>query len=125
MIDSYFNALKNGLNFRGRARRREFWTFYLANWGILFLLVQLAEGVHEGNVESPLVLSAVLFLLLMIVPMIAAIVRRLHDTDRSGFWLLINLVPLLGFLILVVMWSMDGTVGPNRFGSDPKGRLSA
>lgn len=60
-----------------------------------------------------------LFGLAMLIPWLAVAVRRLHDTGRSGFWLLIMFVPLIGSLVLLVFFIMSGTRGPNRFGPDP------
>lgn len=124
--------LRRYFDFSGRSRRLEFWAFHLA-----FALVQgaimaaftdgrLVEGANWwswAGAVSPLgdALAGALFVLCAL-PMLALAVRRLHDVDRSGFWLLLHFVPGLGSLILLVFSLLDGSVGPNRFGPDPKGR---
>ena len=62
-----------------------------------------------------------LFYLAILIPSIAVAIRRLHDTNRSGWWLLIALIPFIGALVLLVFYVLPGTVGPNKFGEDPKG----
>jgi uncharacterized membrane protein YhaH (DUF805 family) len=59
--------------------------------------------------------------LAVLIPSLAVSVRRLHDTDRSGWWLLISLIPIIGAIVLIVFAAQEGTSGENRFGSDPKG----
>jgi uncharacterized membrane protein YhaH (DUF805 family) len=59
---------------------------------------------------------------LVIIPNIAVQVRRLHDSDRSGWWLLLHLVPFIGSFVLLIFFLLDGSVGPNRYGQDPRGR---
>lgn len=111
--------------FSGRARRAEFWWFALFNFGVLFTLalIELAAGapnhwmMGEGN-PSPV---ATLYWLGVLLPSLAVTVRRLHDTDRSGWWILIEFVPFVGPLILLWFVATRGTVGPNRFGPDPFG----
>ena len=61
-----------------------------------------------------------LYIFLMLLPLIALSIRRLHDTDRSGWWFLINFVPLIGGLVFFVFTLLEGTRGDNRFGPDPK-----
>ena len=101
--------------FGGRARRSEFWFFWLFN-----LLAHGVAGILDVaifGIASPL--NAIVSLLLL-VPNLAVAVRRLHDGGRSGWWLLIVLVPLLGILVLL-FWSVRrGEDGPNRFGADPR-----
>ena len=63
-----------------------------------------------------------LVLLALLIPSVAVAIRRLHDTNRRGWWILIGLIPLIGQLVLFVFYLLDGTPGPNRFGPDPKGR---
>ncbi len=62
-----------------------------------------------------------LWSLFLFIPALAVTIRRLHDTDRSGWWIFISMVPLIGFIVLLVFWLSEGTRGPNRFGPDPKG----
>ncbi|MGB8624019.1 MAG: DUF805 domain-containing protein [Paracoccaceae bacterium] len=98
--------------FTGRARRAELWWFVLFN-----LLVQIVMSLLDGILG--IALLSVLFSLAMIVPNIAVGVRRLHDLDKSGWWYLLVLIPVIGALILIFFFIQRGTVGPNRFGADP------
>lgn len=120
--------LKNYADFQGRARRSEYWLFYLFILIVEVVLISLA-GVGGGMSESaPGPLGALAFGLLgvfalgIIVPSLAVSVRRMHDTNRSGWWVLISLVPFIGAIWYLVLMVLDGTAGPNRFGPDPKGR---
>lgn len=103
----------NYAKFDGRARRSEYWYFVLF-YIIVVLVLQFVGGLIDPTVASALVM---LFLLAVIVPMIAVGVRRMHDTDHSGWWIIVPIVPLVFAL-------MDGTPGDNRFGPSPKGSAS-
>ena len=108
--------------FSGRAPRSEYWWFYL--FAVLLfsasILVDIAitGGLEEGDI--PFVTS--ILALGILLPSLALAIRRLHDTDRSGWWYLIGLVPLVGGIILLVFFVTRGTDGPNRFGPDPVAR---
>jgi len=120
-MDWMLMPLRRYAEFSGRSRRKEYW---------MFVLFQIIVGVVLGIIEGAVGLSgtiagaygplSLLFGLAMLIPGIAVGIRRLHDTDRSGWWLLIALVPLIGAIVLIVFFVMDGTRGPNRFGPDPK-----
>lgn len=109
----YLDVLKKYAVFDGRARRMEFWMFALFNFIIAVILV-IIEGVL-----GIFGLSA-LYGLAVLLPCIGVSIRRLHDTDRSGWWLLIGFVPAIGAIVLLVFYLLDGTPGDNRFGSNPK-----
>jgi uncharacterized membrane protein YhaH (DUF805 family) len=114
--------LKRYAEFSGRSRRKEYWMFALLQL-VLFVGLSIIEGIlglsgMVGGVYGPL---TTLVLLALLIPGIAVSIRRLHDTDRSGWWLLIALIPLVGGIVLLVFMVTDGTRGPNRFGDDPKG----
>lgn len=98
--------LKKYADFSGRARRKEFWSFYL-----LFIVAIVVAGM----IGDQLGLSWLggLVGLGLVLPLIACEVRRMHDTDHSGWWILVPVVPIIFAL-------MEGTKGPNRFGDDPK-----
>lgn len=118
----FLMALKNYVGFTGRSRRSEYWYFTLFYLVIAIVLSVLDSIVFGGSGEgkgTP-VLSG-LFMLAMLLPSIAVGIRRLHDTDRSGWWLLIGLVPLIGFIVLIVFFVQDSKPGDNRFGPNPKG----
>ncbi|WP_298429792.1 DUF805 domain-containing protein [uncultured Jannaschia sp.] len=102
--------------FSGRASRSEFWWFALFSF-IGGVVASLIDGVIFGSDNGGIVNG--LFTLAIIVPSLAVGARRLHDTDRTGWWLLIWLVPLIGWIVLIVFWVLRGTDGENRFGPPP------
>lgn len=114
------NVFSNYATFNGRARRAEYW------WWILFVILAalivgildsaLFGGMHTMRDNGPL--SAILSVALLL-PGLAVGSRRLHDIDRSGWWLLIGLIPLVGTILLIWWFCTRGTAGPNRFGTDP------
>lgn len=116
----YLKVLKQYFDFSGRARRKEYWMFTLFNVIIAFVLgiVDGLTGMTAGM--ETLGLLGALYTLLVLIPSIAVSARRLHDIDRSGWWMLIGLIPLIGAIVLLVWACSEGTRGDNRFGSDPK-----
>jgi len=99
---------ENYINFQGRASRSEFWWFALFVF-VVSVVLNLVSEVLGG-----------LFALAVLLPYIAVAVRRLHDVDRSGWWYLLVLIPLIGGLILIFAFFIHrGTAGANRFGPDP------
>lgn len=114
--------------FSGRAQRSEYWWYALFTF-VTSLVLSFVDGILFGVTatgQSIGVLSA-LFSLAVLLPSIAVGVRRLHDLDRTGWWLLLIFVPILGFLVLLYFFVQRGTEGPNRFGNDPMagGRFAA
>lgn len=103
--------------FEGRARRSEYWWFTLA-YVLLSLIASVLDGVLLSMMSHGAFSALVTFGLLL--PALGVGIRRMHDTDRSGWWILIGLVPLIGTIIFLILAAMDGTKGPNRFGPDPK-----
>ncbi|WP_416900049.1 MAG: DUF805 domain-containing protein [Minwuia sp.] len=120
----YIAVLKNYAVFQGRARRAEFWWFFLINL-IISLILGTIDGAlgfstgPAGEDPQPGLLSSI-YSLAVLIPGLAVGVRRLHDTGRSGWWLLLYLVPILGWIALVVMWVLNSDEGDNRFGPNPK-----
>lgn len=112
----YLTALQNYADFDGRARRREYWFFVLFNFLIAIGLECFAVLFHQSGVS---VLGA-LYSLAVLIPSIAVSVRRLHDTSRRGWWLLIGVVPILGAIVLLVFMVQDSQPGENAFGPNPK-----
>lgn len=110
----YFKALRQYATFEGRSARKVFWTFLLAN------AVILAAMIIAAQVWVSSVFLAVVFGLGMLLPTVAAGVRRLHDNGFSAVWLLLLLIPGLGALAIVVMLAWDSDPEPNRFGPSPK-----
>ena len=110
----YIAALKKYAVFNGRSQRAEYWMFALFNF-----LISLALAFIDGALGVGGLLSFV-YGLAIIIPGLSVTIRRLHDTDRSGWWVLIAFVPILGVLILLVFMVLDSTPGRNRFGPNPK-----
>jgi uncharacterized membrane protein YhaH (DUF805 family) len=116
------SVLSQYVGFGGRARRAEYWWFVLFSVlvGIVTSILDIALGTDfEGSVTSGGLFNLIANLALLL-PSLAVAVRRLHDTDRSGWWILIALIPLIGAIVLLVFFVQDGTAGPNRFGPSPK-----
>lgn len=111
-MDWFLLALKQYGTFSGRARRKEYWYFVL-----FYLMVLIGLSLLDALLGFGL-LSTV-FVLAMLLPNIAVGVRRLHDTGRSGWWLLIGMVPLLG-LVLIYFLVLDSEPGDNPYGPNPK-----
>jgi uncharacterized membrane protein YhaH (DUF805 family) len=119
-LDYALTPLRKYADFNGRARRAEYWWFYLFVI-IAFVVASIVDSLLGlGGSVGPYGLVSALLGLAMILPSLAAGVRRLHDTDRSGWWLLIALIPLIGAIVLLVFYVLEGTRGDNRFGPDPK-----
>ncbi|MEV6330584.1 DUF805 domain-containing protein [Streptomyces sp. NPDC051909] len=109
----YLEVLKKYATFSGRARRKEFWMFYLFNF-IAITVLSIIDAALDIRILSGL------YLLAIIIPYLAVAVRRLHDTGRSGWWLLISFVPLVGAIVLIVFWATDGEQQVNGHGPNPK-----
>ncbi|MCF2909236.1 DUF805 domain-containing protein [Pseudoalteromonas sp. DL2-H2.2] len=124
MFDIYLSALKKYAVFNGRARRKEYWLFMLCNLIVTIVLglVDMTLGLYSE--ESGFGLLSGLYALAVIIPSIALSIRRLHDTGRSGWWILISLVPVVGPLVLLVFYVMDSTPGDNDYGPNPKEQSS-
>ncbi|MDR0217719.1 MAG: DUF805 domain-containing protein [Enterobacteriaceae bacterium] len=111
----YLQVLKNYANFSGRARRKEYWMFYLFN-----IIVTIAIAVLGSIIDQSIgIVLACLYLLFAFIPGLAVTVRRLHDIDRSGWWFLLAFVPVGGF-VLFIFSVLDGTEGSNSYGENPK-----
>ena len=108
----YLDVLKKYAVFSGRARRKEYWMFVLFNLIIVFVL-SFIEGMVANSSNSGQSILAGIYNLAVLIPTIAVGVRRMHDTDHSGWWLLFPIVNLIFALT-------EGTKGDNRFGADPK-----
>ncbi|WP_242220134.1 DUF805 domain-containing protein [Bacillus cereus group sp. BfR-BA-01380] len=110
----YVNVLKNYVGFRGRARRKEYWTFTLINYIIFFVFGMLGKTVDILNALVGLYMLAIL------LPGLAVGARRLHDTGKSGWWQLLCFIPIIGGIVLIVFCCQDSQEGDNKYGSNPK-----
>ncbi len=112
----YLAALKNYVGFSGRARRTEYWMFFLFHLIVVVVLSVLDRLIFQDELGY----LTPAYVLLTFIPSLAVTVRRLHDTGRSGWWYLISLVPLVGGIVLLVFTVSEGNTGPNAYGDDPK-----
>ncbi len=116
----YFEVLKKYAVFNGRARRKEYWYFFLFNF-IITIVLAFVDGVTGSfSAEAGMGLLGGIYMLAILIPGIAVSVRRLHDTGRSGGWLLIGLIPLIGAVALLVFLVQDSKSGQNQYGANPK-----
>ncbi|WP_405590825.1 DUF805 domain-containing protein [Streptomyces sp. NBC_01190] len=109
----YLRAWEKYTVFSGRASRTEYWFFVLANVVVFTLLIAVDTAVGTR-------LPDLLYGLAVIVPGLAAGSRRLHDTGRTGWWQLLLLIPVVGWIALAVLQALDGTHGPNAYGAEPR-----
>jgi len=116
----YLGVLKKYREFKGRARRKEYWMFVLFNTifsGVAAILDNVLgtaiQGIHYG-------LFYIIYVLAVIIPGLAVLVRRLHDIGKRGWWFFIILIPLIGAIWLLVLLCKDGNPGDNVYGPNPK-----
>lgn len=112
------HAFRNGFVYRGRASRSAFWWFILFETvfiAALNLIISASGGVRSG--ASGAILLIVLYILISYIALVslALLVRRFHDIDRSGWWVLVSYVPLVGLIVLLVFTLQEGTPRPNRY----------
>lgn len=117
----YLGALKQYAVFKGRARRKEYWFFILFNLIASLVLTVVDFMTGTLDVELGMGLLSGLYSLAILIPSLAVTVRRLHDTDHTGWWLLIGLVPLIGAIVLLIFTLQDSKPGDNQYGANPKG----
>jgi uncharacterized membrane protein YhaH (DUF805 family) len=115
--------------FNGRARRKEYWYFYLFNFIVSIVISVIGQVMaYQSDNESTslsIIYSVVVILysLILVLPQWAVTVRRLHDTNRSGWWILIQLIPIIGAIITLIYLIEDSTPGDNQYGPNPKAEL--
>lgn len=118
LIDNFKNVLTNKYaTFDGRASRSEYWWFVLASL-IISVVLSMIDGIIFGK---KLDILQTLFSLAILVPSIAIAIRRLHDIGKSGWWILISLIPLIGWIVALVFAVTDSNPGTNTYGPNPKG----
>jgi uncharacterized membrane protein YhaH (DUF805 family) len=110
----YFRAWERYVDFYGRSQRAEFWFFTLCNAAVTIALDWICNFFFHSR------LPYVLYSLAVLIPGLAVSIRRLHDTDRTGWWLLLSLVPIIGWIVLIVFYCQDSQPTDNRFGPNPK-----
>jgi uncharacterized membrane protein YhaH (DUF805 family) len=125
-MDWMLMPLKRYADFNGRSRRKEYWMFTLLNFIVAVVLYALMfMGINyetgEPGVLGMLAMGLLgIYFLAILIPSIAVQVRRFHDQEKSGWFVLLGLIPFVGGLIVIVFMCLEGTRGPNRFGEDPK-----
>ena len=129
MIEWYKKVVfENYANFKGRARRSEYWYFALANGLISILLIMIGAilGGIFGDAITGGIIGYILFALYSfatLLPGLGVVVRRLHDVGKSGWFYFIALIPFVGGIWLLVLFCTEGDQGPNQYGSDPKNQI--
>ena len=113
-MTEYINMWKNGFNFNGRSRRRDYWLAYLINI-IIFIIFSVLDSLIPIEVFSILL---GIYTLALIIPLLALTIRRLHDIGKSGFWIFLSLIPF-GSIVVLIFLCMDSQ-GPNEYGDSPK-----
>jgi uncharacterized membrane protein YhaH (DUF805 family) len=114
-MDWYLAVLKKFVEFNGRARRKEYWMFFLVNAAISVVATVL--GVFIGKV---MMIILTLYMIAVILPSLGVAVRRLHDVGKTGWLLLVGLIPGIGAIWLFILMCIDGTPGENAYGPNPK-----
>lgn len=134
----YIHCIKNYANFKGRARRKEFWMFILFNiiFGIAISILDRIlgtvytidysemyrniEGFNNMNFTYSFGYLYLLYNLIIILPALAVAIRRLHDVGKSGWWYFISFIPFIGFIWFIVLMCTAGNTYENEYGPDPK-----
>lgn len=118
-MDNYLVVLKKYAEFGGRATRQEYWMFQLYSI-IISVVLSIVANMKLGPISTLFSLLYIIYALAVLIPTLAVSVRRLHDTDHSGWWLLISLIPLIGVIVLIIFLVRDSQ-GDNQYGPNPKG----
>jgi uncharacterized membrane protein YhaH (DUF805 family) len=108
----YLKVLRQYVDFNGRARRTEFWMFTLFS-----VIISIVLGVVDYLLNTSVL--GMIYSLAVLLPTLAVGARRLHDIGRSGWWQLIGIIPIIGWIILIVWDATDGHPQPNQWGANP------
>src|SRR5919199_91334 len=119
-VNWYLEVLKKYAVFDGRARRQEYWMFILFNIIITAVLALIDSLIGTVIRQAGFGLLQGLYDLAVLLPSIAVTVRRLHDTGRTGWWILIGLIPVIGGIVLLIFMLLDSEPGANEYGPNPK-----
>ncbi len=115
-MGEYIAVLKQYAVFKGRAGRKEFWMFMLISF-VISMILSFIDGMISDTGST---LLSSLYLLAVLLPSLAVGARRLHDTDKSAWLLLLLLIPIVGWIVLIVLYAMAGTAGQNKYGAVAK-----
>ena len=129
-MEWYLGVLKKYAVFDGRARRKEYWMFLLFHTMVVVALLIVNAIIISSVSESTLaqvavVLPITVYMLGVLCPALGVTIRRLHDTGKSGWWIFISLVPIIGGLWFLYLMVIDGTPGDNQYGPSPKAGTTA
>ncbi|MCL1080017.1 DUF805 domain-containing protein [Parashewanella spongiae] len=111
-MDHFIGCLKKYADFTGRARRQEYWMYALV-YVVLYVVIGIVDSILGSTILS------IVFSLGLLLPSIAVAARRLHDTGRSGWWQLLGLIPIIGWIVLLIFYVQDSHED-NEYGSNPK-----
>ncbi|HEY9583588.1 MAG TPA: DUF805 domain-containing protein [Candidatus Paceibacterota bacterium] len=115
-MQNYISVLKKYVVWSGRAGRREYWMFFLFS-----AIISMILAIISSIVGDDIGILGGIYGLAVLLPGIAVAVRILHDTGRSAWWILLCLIPIIGWVWLIVLYVQDSQVGDNKYGSNPKG----
>ncbi len=118
-MEWYMKVIKQYAVFNGRATRKEYWMFTLFNFLITFGIA-IVSGILGSLMGTNQNILVNIYSLAVFLPSLGVAIRRLHDTGRSGWWLLISLIPLIGAIVLIVFFIEDSQPNDNQFGPNPK-----
>ncbi len=122
VFNTYFmDIVKNHYaDFNGRARRKEFWMFYAMSMAVI-IAISIVFGILASVLDMPILMTlGSLVSLALFIPILGAMARRLHDTGKSGWFMLVSFIPLIGGIWLLYLLILEGTMGDNEYGADPK-----
>ncbi|MDN7244536.1 DUF805 domain-containing protein [Planococcus shenhongbingii] len=118
-MNEFINVFKKAFIFSGRSRRREYWMFVLFS-AIFNIVLSIVDAIAGLNIAEDMGLLSGLFSLLIIIPSLSVTIRRLHDIGKSGWWILIALIPIIGWIVLFIFSLLDSQPGSNAYGPSPK-----
>lgn len=118
-MQEFFIALKKSFEFKGRSRRREFWLFMLISFGLVILLITI-ETLLTLQISQNIGILSTTFAIAVAAPAASLTVRRLHDTGRSGWWSMLFLFPIMGWIVLISFMLLTSDLGSNEYGTSPK-----
>ena len=120
----YIEVMRKYAVFSGRARRQEYWMFVLSNV-IIVVFLGIIDGMADSDSEGSRSTLTTLYVLATLIPFLAVGVRRLHDTGRSGWWMLIGVIPIIGAIVLLIFIIQDSQLMDNQYGPNPKREITA
>ena len=119
-MNNYISVLKKYTTFTGCAARKEYWMFVLFNI-IVSIVIGIIDMILGTTRDNGMGILGIIYSLAVLLPSLAVAARRLHDTGRNGWWLLIGLIPFIGAIVLLVFFILDSQKGDNEYGPNPKG----